>query len=505
MPVGMVSGPTESFDAWRKRKIQEILAACFEKQRAFIEDPHKAKAALCTRRAGKSYGISAAHAITLLEGGDSAAIAPTAKHARRISWNGRAGLKAISRRFGLGLDFNNTELIATLPGNGASCMLGGAETRDDCEKYRGVPFKLVTIDEPASIREHLEYLVDEVLEPTLLDEDGTICLVGTPGRNLAGKFYEITTGTRAPIADPDEADEEEAHLADWAIHKWSMVDNPHLKHRDKFLTRVFRRHGWDPDNPPPRAQREYFGLWVREGDTLVYKFSVARNLFQDQPRDTVWEYGLAVDLGNVDASAFRIIAYSPNHPIAYGVEGNKVTGLDITAIAERIIGTHRMASYNNQYTGPIIHGYAERYDLRWIVMDSGALGKMIVQEINERHRLSPHAEPAEKKDKQDFIDLFNDDLLRGRFQVKADDPVIQEWESLQWAEDTAKRQEDPRQPNDLSDATLYGWRRAKHYWHVAKDAEPKPGTKEYDAAQEAKIEAQLRSQIRRVQNNPENW
>lgn len=487
---------------WATNKRAELLSACFPKQRAFIEDPHKAKAALCTRRAGKTYGVALAHYLNLLDGRNGAYIAPTAKQARRLMWNGRAGLKAVARRFGLDVDFNNTEMIATLRRTGANVMLGGAETRDDCEKYRGEALGLVTIDEPSSIKEHLEYLIDDVLEPTLLDEDGTLALVGSPGRVLAGPFYAITSGDAAALrtdedSDDVEPEEREAALARWAVHRWSLHDNPFLKKAARFLARIFRRHGWDPANPPPRAQREYGGLWVREGDTLVYKFSADRNVFAVLPRREDWEYGLAVDIGSVNATAFRIIAYSPKHPIAYGIEGKKEAGLDITAIAERIKGTRHMATYTSEYTGPIIEGYAERYRLRWLVMDSGALGKMIVQEINQRHLLSPQAEPAEKKDKQDFIDLFNDDLLQGRFKVKADDPVIPEWTTLQWAEDKAKRQEDPRQANDLSDATLYGWRRAKHYYAQAQEPKPTPGTAEAFNAQAAEWEARERAEVER--------
>ena len=147
-------------------------------------------------------------------------------------------------------------------------------------------------------------------------------------------------------------------------------------------------------------------------------------------------------------------------------------------------------------------GYAERFKLLYIVVDTGGLGKMVVQELNERHLLSPRAEPAEKTAKLDFIEHFNDDLLHGRYQVAADDAVIAEWEHLQWSEDEAKRVEDPRQRNDGADATLYGWRRAKHYWAVAEAPPPAPGTAEALNAEAREWERQAERELLNRQGKP---
>jgi hypothetical protein len=177
----------------RRAKIAALRASLTPKQLAFVDDPHRAKAVLKTRRAGGSYAIAADLLATALAGGDGGYATVTARMAKRVLWSGRSGLQALDRRFGLGFEFREAELVARAPG-GATITLGGAESRDECEKFRGVAFKKFYIDEPASFKAHLEYLVDEVLEPTLLDEDGTLALVGTPGRVLAGKFYEVTSG-----------------------------------------------------------------------------------------------------------------------------------------------------------------------------------------------------------------------------------------------------------------------------------------------------------------------
>ena len=58
--------PAERFAEWRARKIAELLGGCFPKQRAFIEDAHRAKAVLKTRRAGGSYALAVYHCLNLL-------------------------------------------------------------------------------------------------------------------------------------------------------------------------------------------------------------------------------------------------------------------------------------------------------------------------------------------------------------------------------------------------------------------------------------------------------
>ena len=469
----------ESFDSWRTRKIAEILAGLSPKQRAFVLDPHKGKCALCTRRAGKTYAIAAAHCINLLEGGNGAYIAPTAKQARRIFWNGRAGLKAVARRFKItaddsphGIEFNNTELIATLKGNQANCALGGAETRDDCEKHRGEPYKLVTIDEPASFKAHLEYLVDEVLEPTLMDEDGVLALVGTPGRVLAGLFYKITTGQPREI-DPDE--DEDLRLSDWSIHKWSVFDNPFLKNAAKFLARIFRRHGWDAQNPPPRAQREYGGKWVREGETLCYPYTDA-NLVPVLPKSKHWRYVKGLDLG---VMAIEVVAYSPDYPNAYMVEGWKEK-VGLTQLAAK------MKEFDTRYP-----------DSQW-VGDYGALGKQILDDFNQRYKFG--IVPAEKQDKAANMEMMAEDLKKGAIKVVAGNPILAEWDVLQWAEPTGdpkqdqKRQEDPRFENHLSDAGLYAYREAKHWMYEKRIVPPKVGTPEWFKAEEDRMDQEIWNQ-----------
>jgi hypothetical protein len=194
-----------------------FLVDMFPAQRAFFEDMAKRKAALCSRRAGKTFGV----ACWLYEGGRdcpkglSVYICLSRNNARLILW---ATLIAINDKYNLNLWFRtmDNQLIVQLP-NGHKIWLAGCKDSAEVEKFRGTKIRRAAIDEAASFGEYLRGLVFDVLDPALLDYDGEICLIGTPGVIPAGLFYEITTG-RGYGQDA---------ASKWATHSWTELDNPH--------------------------------------------------------------------------------------------------------------------------------------------------------------------------------------------------------------------------------------------------------------------------------------
>ena len=102
-----------------------------------------------------------------------------------------------------------------------------------------------------------------------------------------------------------------------------------------------------------------------------------------------------------------------------------------------------------------------------------------------RQRWALPIRPAEKRNKDSYIELMNSDLACGHIQVEEESPLVEEWKLLQWDED--RRKEDPRFENHLSDACLYAWRESKHYTYVEELAPPKLGTPEYYKSLESRI------------------
>ena len=431
-----------------------ILAELQAKQRAVAEDESRAISVLGDRRSGKTFvvGDMLHHTAGQHSGWDCLYLNPTAKQARLIMWEGPDGLKGAAERHKLHMKFHNASMVAT-NSNGSRIMLGGAETREDIEYWRGFKFKKVVIDEAGAFKAHLEELIQSVLQPTLMDLDGALVLAGTPGRILAGLFYEASR-------------QDGLRNTAWSAHHLTVLDNPIMKNPQGFHDWVLKMNGWSRDHP--RFRREYLGEWVREDSTLVYRFFTdGRNNYTELPSHIEWFHILALDLGYEDDTSFRVITFSPKHRECYFGESFKQNQMTISEIAA------------------ITKKWDDRYHFIRKVADAGALGKQIVAELNERHGLSFIA--AEKKNKPAYIEAMNDDLHAGHIKVKPGDPIIEEWAKLQWA-DELRRIEDPRFDNHDSDASLYGWRDAKHFMYQEPVHIPKRGEDDWHDYEAARME-----------------
>ena len=468
----------------------------YDKQLALIDDPSKRKTALWGRRAGKS--TAAASYMLMTAFGNPELTVPfitlSRASAKRIMWG---PLHRLNYKYSLGINFNNTDLTATLP-NGASVWLCGANEEDDIEKIRGTDrgYPLAVIDESASMGRHLRPLVEEELDAALSDHDGTTVMLGSAGVVCSGIFYEATTGKRK----------------EWTSHRATVLDNPHFprwagkkdwrERAARFLADKRATKGWAEDHPI--YQREWMSNWVASDAGLVYRFSESKNIYAELPTDYDFEYVLGVDLGYDDSTAFVVIAFSEDLPDLYEVESYKQTGMIPSEIAEKITFL------------------AKKYDFTRIVADTGGLGKSIVEEFRTRHGIP--IEPAEKNRKQEYIELLNGDLATGRIKVRADSPLVEEWKSLRWDDDGdslseddddrvvraarggmgKRRREDDRDENHVADSFLYGWREARHWMHEPKAATARRGTDAYAAATEARIQANVFAEVERAKRKTLN-
>jgi hypothetical protein len=352
-------------------------------------------------------------------------------------------LKALNQRWGFQMEFNETSLIASMP-SGSRIWLLGASHADDIARLRGHKYPLVCLDESASFGSHIEELVVEVVEPALLDYDGTLVLAGTPGRRPTGLFYEVTSGFRQG----------------WSTHKWSLLQNPHMPEAARDLALIRARQGLSEEDP--RYRREYLGEWVLDDSALVYRYGADRNIGRPELTSGEWFYNLGVDLGYDDDTAFVVGAFSSGSPNYYIVECFKKPGMIVSDVAREV------------------GALSEKYQLSRKVCDSGGLGKMIIQELNIRYGLG--LLPAEKKDKLDFIEHMNSDMMLGRVKVYENCPLIEEWKALPWNDE--RDGENPNHANHLADACLYAWRDSKHFSGKTVLPGPEKGSAEWFLMQE---------------------
>ena len=416
----------------KHRKSLVFKPKLFAQQAAFIKDPRKLKAALCSRRAGKSHMAGAYVIAEALRHPKSTVpyVALTRGHAKRIMWK---TLLDMTRAYEP--QVNLTELRITLS-NGSDIVLAGANDEATAEVFRGQKFPLVVLDECASFRSHFKEMVEEVIEPALIDYSGTLAMIGTPSAACRGLFFDATTSKDSP----------------YSIHKWTILDNPFIPHAKDWLEERMRERNWTTDTPAYR--REWLGEWVASTDSQVYAFSRDKNLARSGIPQKL-DYILGIDLGYDDETAFVVVGYHPNIREMFVVETYAKSEMTITDIVRKI------------------GDFQERYkSFNRIVCDTGGLGKQIAAEIRKRYGVALF--PAEKTQKAEFIQLLNDDLRSGRVLVN---PIeinfIEEITALQWDEEKEGRFiEDPRFANHRTDAFLYAWRESLHYQSKTPESIP---------------------------------
>lgn len=519
-----------------------LVAEYTPEQRAYDEDPSRLKALLGGRRCGKSRSRNRGMAREAMRtpGGRFLVINETGGEIRRLNWIGTQGdgIASIVERHGLPAKLDHSTMTATFA-NGAMIWCIGVDDEAAIRKALGGAYHRVWWDEAQKIPTRFEQTIREVFMPTLLDFGGCFELTGTPSRQMAGLFYEVTR--------PDVAKRKPG----WSVHGWNLLTNPHfgrvevepderlavidklgnvvarytdrgradvhaleLRHKDGILDLQFLFGG--PDKAPldsPIMQREAFGKWVHEDSNYVYSFHKAKpgslyyaphrarpDGFVDIPRALLdlprwgsvdYVMSLGADLGfNPDPFAFVLWAWTLLDPRIFEVVSWRKTHLTSPQQANILRSVGAVVT-------PAI----------WVADASGG-GRSTVEgwceEWVDRYGAGIPFMPADKHGKYlagGPIDNFNSDIVTlhdglPRMRLREGGPLAEELSQVQWAKvvsATGKPFEDPTIPNDTSDAGLYGSRHAWHHRYLPDPERPKPGTPDYYAAQEKEMrDANLR-------------
>lgn len=458
--------------------VDGILSELFDEQRAFVEDPSKRKAALCTRRAGKTQ-IWTRLCATECRKHPRILIriwAINRLRAKQLLWE---EFKYLFRRHKMDFELEHmheTELTIKFE-NGSEIRLLGADKDKEAQKKRGDKTWLEIILETQGYGGYLRRLLDDVVEPCTFDQQGTICLEGTPGPLPTGYWYNVTgdgpptgrwtsTGMRVQQADGNF---EENVGAGWSCHHWSLVDNPFMdqwkgkknwRQLAKWSLDVIRqKKGWTESNPT--YQREYLGRWVRDDSALYYRFDSKRNVYDASkivPWGPGWFHVLGWDLGSKDDMALVAWAWNDLDPHVYEAFSWKKPGALAQDVMDQIATLERRG-----------------FNFIAKVADTGGGGRMYVEEVMSRY--AQVFEPAKKSEKYEHVRLYNEDLLVGRMLLCPGSPLAQEIAQLpkdpDWPDPEKPEKpptEDPRFPNHCADASLYAHRRAYHFLHTEKRA-----------------------------------
>lgn len=440
-------------------KLGEFL---FDKQLKFVEDPRPFKTAVCSRRAGKTVACAAHLIYTALEtpGINCLYITLRRNNAEKLVW---PELLSINRNYGLGGKANHVKLTMTFP-NGSVIYLSGAKDQGEIEHFRGMAFKLAYIDECQSFRPYIRELIDDVIAPSLMDYNGSLVLIGTPGPIPAGFFAEVSGAVKGKESQADA----------WSHHHWTFFDNPHIAIKSKrthqqMLDRELKRRGVDINDPS--IQREWFGRWVLDSDSLLLHFNRTLNHIDslpELPKPHKYNYIMGIDLGYMDADAIAVLAWSEQSPITYLVEEKVVKKQGLTELVEQI------------------QEIRTRYDISKMVIDEGGLGKKLAEEMRRRHQIPVQA--ADKARKMESIAFFNDALRTGRFKAHRDSQFAQETFLVEI--DRAKSTPDrikvsDKYHSDIIDAVLYAFKESPSFCYEPPAKKAAKGTKEWADEQSA--------------------
>jgi len=432
----------------------------FPKQLRFVQDPHHFKVAVCSRRSGKTVACAAHLVETAINNKESVCLYITLSrnNAKKLIWK---EIEKINRLYKLGGVPDHTELSMTFPQTESVIYLTGAKDKSEIEKFRGLAIKIVYIDECQSFKAYIEDLVDDVLAPALLDHAGSLVLIGTPGAIPAGYFYDCAVKSEA-----------------WSQHGWTFFDNPFIVEKSKtthqaLLERELKRRGVKPEDPS--IQREFFGRWVLDSDSLWIHYDKTINDYKELMPRVKYNYIMGIDLGYEDADAIAVIAWSEQDPVTYLVEEVVMKRQGLTELVDQI------------------RSLAAKYDVGKMVIDEGGLGKKLAEEMRRRHGIPVQA--AEKTRKMETVAFFNDSLRTGRFKAKANshfasDSYLVEIDRDKSTPDRIKLSD--KFHSDILDATIYAFKESPAFTYQKPVEAPKYGTKEWaDAQQSAMFDAAM--------------
>ncbi|HEY0194870.1 MAG TPA: hypothetical protein VGC42_27345 [Kofleriaceae bacterium] len=500
----------------RSALTNDFTAEWFPDQRRFYEDPGRLVAAICGRRAGKTRGgnrhfVKAASQTTH---GRFLYLNSTRLEARKLAWIGARGdgMKSLCERYKLEAVANESDLSIHFPAIDSWIYLMGADDEAGISKALGMPYHEVWWDEAQKIPSKLAPTIRDVLMPTLLDYRGRLRLTGTPIRNMAGLFYDVTQPNMA------------LRRRGWGVHHWNLLSNPFFGRAEERGGQWFVIAGMGevvsgphelgeleaavvgarhtrgmldlqellggPEVAPldsPTMRREGKGEWVHEDSNHVYWAHKVRRdqlcyaparmrddgfpdvvaAMNDLPGYPDREYFLAFgnDLGTRDPYAFCLWAWSMSDQVLYEVASYSRSGLDYDEMGARM------------------RAVSEVVRIGITVADAGGGGKPAVmgwsKTWQDRYRL-PIIE-ATKDNKYQAITMLNTDMVNGRIRVREGGALLEEWLVHQWSSivsSTGRQIEDPTTPNHVSDAALYAHRESYH--HRFREPPPKvlPGSPE---------------------------
>lgn len=416
-----------------------VFKDCHDYQQKILLSMEKFIYLMAGRRAGKSEGDAKKAVYVALDKPEARVLFIGLSFTRclEVFWN---PVKDLLEMLGIEIvEQRRTEGMMKLF-NGSEIHFHGNTTTDERDKLRGSKWHLVIIDEVQS-QKALPILINEILEPTLVDYKGQLILSGTGPRTRGTYWEELWTNNKQALR-----------------LNWNISHNPFIPDYEKVLEEIKKEKNLTDSSP--LFQREYLGQISYDDDALCFRIK-PENCYTDdellawiqsQPV-TDMKFTAGLDFGYTDADGFAIILFSTSRPERWLVYEHKANRSGISELAEHI---NKGIEFVN--TSPL---FASIPDKRfYIYSDGGGGGKKISVELATTFNLP--CVDAYKVDKDIAIEQLQEEVRTNRFKIRDngyfyDEALKTVFKRNERDELTRVIDDDTFHP-DLADAILYALR-----------------------------------------------
>lgn len=266
---------------------QSLLSLLRADQRAIIGHPAKRKDVCMGRRWGKTVMCGIDVVMTAMAGYPCAWVAPTYKNSRPL-WRQVQRLAGILKTQGIAVKVSEADKIVSFPDTGGWL---GVYSGDSPDSLRGEKFKKVIVDEAAKIS---QTMIEDVIEPTLADLDGTLINISTPsGLNW---FFESWQRSNA-----DETGYSAAFTAPTSDNPMPNIQKRFERAREVLPELSFRQ--------------EYLAEFLSHSGAVFRKVDQAATSAPITAGEPGRQYVAGLDLGRVtDSTVIIILDVTDEHP-----------------------------------------------------------------------------------------------------------------------------------------------------------------------------------------------
>jgi len=411
-----------------KEKANLVLDDLIHPAKAIAASKSRRKAIQVSRRGGKSYSVCSIILSRALKiRSDHLYLALTNKNVRRIAWT---TFILLLRKYDIKHTTNSVLGIITLF-NGSTIEMAGADGDENiANRLLGAHFSTVVFDEAGSFDPlMLDYLIDQVIQPTLIDTRGDLYLIGSPQAIDKGKFYEACHGEHGYEYFNWLTSENQYTAVNYLQEIEDMkVINPEIIHNAWF-------------------KRNYLNQWAKDESDLVYVLNDF-NVIDKLPDKDIVRYIGGLDFGFKDPCAWVVCALFKDEPVLYAIDEYSKSGMNHSSIAAKTL------EFAKKYPG-----------ITFLADYSAALTLNEIQTVYA----CPVTAASKKGLKVERVENINNDLVLKKIFIYNCPALVKEMTELPKAKSTRRNQysEDDWQEhsgydNHLCDAFSYAFIDANH-------------------------------------------